>query len=122
MENIMNRSIYFLLFLSLSVQTCNNPIIINNIKRQDLIGLWHEADTSTGSEGWSFCDTIASHGFKGLDTIGYYLSWSIRNDTITLTNQQNKNEILLVNKINMDTINFKYYRWTEYIDKEFYKQ
>ena len=122
----MHKPLFIILFYVFTAllffQNCSNALKPNVISGKDIIGVWKEADTSMGSEGWSFRDTTATHGFKGIDTIGQYPAWKISNDTIILTNQENKNEILLFKIFNNNKLNLKYYRWNDFIDKDFYKE
>ncbi len=111
----------FFLFSSIIIQNCDNIVKPGGFSKIDIIGTWHEADTSMGSEGWSFSDTAAVHKFTNLDTIGHYPVWKISNDSIVLTNEQNKNEILVFKKTNANSMNLKYYRWNTFIDKDFLK-
>jgi hypothetical protein len=100
---------------------CNHPVTQHEpaIEKQDLLGRWHEADTSTYAEGWIFTDTVVTHSFDGMDTMGFYPSWRIHNDSIILINQKSENEIILFKILDSNKVNLQYFLWSRYINKDF---
>ena len=120
----MAKLFYVALFIGFALMAflnCDTTVKPKEISKNDLVGTWSEADTSMGSESWSFSDSTVGHVFKDMDTIGRYLSWRISNDSIILTNLDKNIEIVIFNKVNNSKMNLKYYRWRTLMDKDFYK-